>query len=204
MPKSLAGLRNVLPSLTKSLLIALLAAGCAQGPILRHGGAAESAAASAATAASTAPAASTTLTACQIVSQVDHHQHLLSPAGAELVNRPPLPAVELPQDQARLLRDVEARWNDKAGLADLYTEDSVVLSTENPGWIRGRDGVAAYLSTRFLRAYRMTPVVYRVAGAAGHVAGYFTRGEGAAAKHFGHFFVELDKGRDGVWRIAAE
>ena len=40
---------------------------------------------------------------------VDHHQHLLSPAGAELVNRPPLPAIELPQDLARLLRDVEAR-----------------------------------------------------------------------------------------------
>ena len=197
MPKSLAGLRNV-------LLIALLAAGCAQSPMLRHGGAAKSAAAPAATAASTVPAAPAASAVCQLVSRVDHHQHLLSPAGAELVNRPPLPAVELPQDLARLLRDVEARWNDKTGLADLYTEDSVVFSTENPGWIRGRDKVAAYLSARFLRAYRFTPVVYRVQGAAGHVAGYFTRGEGAAAKHFGHFFVELDKGPDGVWRIAAE
>ena len=198
MPKSLAGLRNLLPSLTKSLLAAVLVAGCAQGPMLRHGGAAESAAPSAATAA---PAG---LEACQLVARVDHHQHLLSPAGAELVNRPPLPAVELPPDLTCLLRDLEARWNDKTALAELYTEDSVVLSTENPGWIRGRDGVAAYLSTRFRGPYRFTPVVYRVAGDAGHIAGYFTRGEGAAAKHIGHFYLELDKGRDGVWRIAAE
>jgi predicted TIM-barrel fold metal-dependent hydrolase len=180
--------------------LVFLGTGCAQGPRLRHGGEAASATASAAI---STPAASAE-GRCRIVSRVDHHQHLLSPAGAALANRPPLPAVELPQDLARLLRQIEERWNDKAALADLYTEDSVVLSTESPGWIRGRDGVAAYLGTRFARAYRLTPVIYRVQGAAGHVAGYFTRGEGAAAKPFGHFLLELDKDRDGVWRIAAE
>ena len=51
--------------------------------------------------------------------RADHHAHLLSPAGAKLVNGPPLPAVELPPDLARLLRELEKGWNDKTALAEL-------------------------------------------------------------------------------------
>ena len=50
----------------------------------------------------------------------------------------------------------------------------------------------------------MTPVAYGVEGSTGHVAGCFTRGEGDAARHFGHVLLSLKKGSDGVWRIAAE
>jgi predicted TIM-barrel fold metal-dependent hydrolase len=134
----------------------------------------------------------------------DHHAHLLSPAAAKLVAEPPLPAIALPEELARLLRAREKGWNDAAALAGLFTEDSLLLDTREPRWIRGRSEVADYLGGNFARPYRMTPVAYRVEGSAGHLAGYFTRGEGAAAKHFGHFLLSLQKGADGGWRIAAE
>src|SRR6185436_8426653 len=98
------------------------------------------------------------MAAGKVVPLVDHHQHLLSPAGAALVNRI-LPAVELPPDLAALLKLRMARWNDKAGLAELYTEDVIVLSTESPAWIRGRDAVAAYVGARFGHPYAMRPAV---------------------------------------------
>ena len=134
----------------------------------------------------------------------DHHTHLLSEAGAKLVNEPPLPAIELPADLARLLRAREKGWNDKSALLDLFTEDSLVLNQREPHWIRGRDEVATFLSWNFARPYRMTPVAFGVEGSTGHVAGYFTRGEGAATRHFGHFLLSVKKGADGAWRIAVE
>lgn len=134
----------------------------------------------------------------------EHHAHLLSPAGAKLVNDPPQPAIELPEALARLLRDREKGWNDKAVLTGLYTEDSMVLDSREPVWIRGRDEVTTFMSTLYARPYRITPVAYGTEGPAGHIAGYFTRGEGEAARHFGHFLWTLKKGADNVWRIAAE
>jgi predicted TIM-barrel fold metal-dependent hydrolase len=134
---------------------------------------------------------------------VDHHQHLLSPAGAELQNRT-MPAVELPGGLATLLRDRAERWNDKTGLAGLYAEDAFIHGLEKPDWIRGRAAVAGYLSDRFARAYRLTAVHYRIAGPAAHIGGYYTRGEGPSAKHFGYFSIAAEKGRDGIWRIATE
>ncbi|HEX6904137.1 MAG TPA: amidohydrolase family protein [Thermoanaerobaculia bacterium] len=133
----------------------------------------------------------------------EHHAHLLSPASAKLVNDPPQPAVELPEDLARLLRDREKGWNDKAALTALYTEDSLVL-TRDPSWIRGRDEVIDHMSTLYARPYRITPVASGTEGSTGYVAGYFTRGEADAARHFGHFLWTVKKGADGAWRIAAE
>jgi len=139
-----------------------------------------------------------------VAPRADHHTHLLSPAAAKLVNEPPLPAIELPEDLARLLRTREKGWNDKAALTGLFTEDSLLLDIREPHWIRGRDEVTTYLAGNFARPYRMTPVAYGVEGSTGHLAGYFTRGEGDSTRHFGHFLVSLRKGPDGVWRIAAE
>jgi predicted TIM-barrel fold metal-dependent hydrolase len=47
-------------------------------------------------------------------------------------------------------------------------------------------------------------MAFSVEGAGAHLAGYFTRGEGAEAKHFGAVQLSLAKGADGAWRIAAE
>lgn len=134
----------------------------------------------------------------------DHHTHLLSPASAKLINDPPLPAIGLPGDLTRLLREREKGWNDKSALAGLYTQDSMVLDIRENRWIRGHAEVTSFLAETFARPYRLTPVAYAVEGSAGHIAGYFTRGDGAAARHFGHFLFSLKKGADGAWRIAAE
>jgi predicted TIM-barrel fold metal-dependent hydrolase len=140
---------------------------------------------------------------------VDHHQHLFSPAKAKTVYDPPLPAIELPEDLARLVRERETKWNDKSSLAALYAADGMLLNTANedlPTWIRGRDTIAGELPGYFDEPYRITPVAYRLEGStAGYIAGYYTRGEGDELRHFGHVFLSLRKERgDGKWLIAAE
>jgi predicted TIM-barrel fold metal-dependent hydrolase len=142
--------------------------------------------------------------AANIVPIVDYHQHLLSVATADRVSPPPLPAIALPEDLARLLRERAERWSDATMLAQLYSKDSIALGTESPGWIRGPAAIAAYLTARFARAYEMTPVEYRPAGSAGRIAGYYTRGEGAQTQRFGYFHLVVERGDDGAWRIAAE
>lgn len=135
----------------------------------------------------------------------DHHAHLLSPDAVKLANDPPLPTVELPEELARLLRAREKGWNDKAALAPLFTEDSLVLDTREQRWIRGRDAVAEYLAGNFAKPHRVTPVACAVEGSAGHIAGYFTRPrEDGSIRYFGHVLISLRKGSDGAWRIAAE
>jgi len=148
-------------------------------------------------------AAMATLAAAQQPA-ADHHTHIMSPTAVKLVNDPPLPEIELPADLARLLRAKENGWQDKAALAGLYTEDSVVFDFRETRWMKGRDDVATYLSKNFARPFRITPIAYGVDGNAGHIAAYFTRGEGDAARHFGHALFSLQKGADGAWRIAAE
>jgi len=129
----------------------------------------------------------------------DHHQHLLSPAAAELQNHMWAP-VALPEGLARLVQERARAWNDKKVLAALYTKEATVFTAESPGWLLGRDRVAAYLSTRFASAYRLTPVKYRIDGSNGHVIGYFTRG----GKHIGYFALAVKQERDGKWLISAE
>jgi predicted TIM-barrel fold metal-dependent hydrolase len=83
-------------------------------------------------------------------------------------------------------------------------EDSLVFDINEHRWIRGHDEVTTWLAGLFARPYRVTPVAYGVDGSAGHIAAYFTRGDGASARHFGHVLFSLKKGADGAWRIAAE
>src|SRR5262245_8740697 len=92
----------------------------------------------------------------RIVPLVDYHQHLVSPAGADWLYETPK-APELPAGLDRLLREKAARWNDKNALADLYAEDSLIINPYSDGWIRGRDKIAAHLSTFFSRPFRITP-----------------------------------------------
>ena len=157
--------------------LAMLAAACARAPVAERPG--------------------------QFAPVVDHHQHLLSPAGAARANRL-LPAIDLPQDFARLLQERASQWNDPAGLAPLYTEDALARILENPGWIAGRSAVARYLGTRFAAPYRITPVSFRRTASSADIAGYLTRGEGAEAKPFASFMLALERGSDSKWRIAAE
>lgn len=145
--------------------------------------------------------ASTLSAAGQEPPRVDYHQHLISPAGAAYLNRLS-PTVELPQELDRLLRRVGEGWNDKTALAGLLTDDSLIYDDDRPGWIRGRTAVAEFLSARFIRAYRLTPLAFASEGSTGHLTGYFTRGDGTSARHIGSFYMGLAKGGDGAWRIA--
>jgi predicted TIM-barrel fold metal-dependent hydrolase len=133
---------------------------------------------------------------------VDHHQHLLSPAAAAMMSPPLLPPITLPPELAALLVKHEQAWSDKAALGALYTADALVLSTDSPGWLRGRDAVSGYLSTRFARPYHLTPVTFSMSGNAARIAGHFTR-DGSTATTIGSFLLVLEKA-DGVWRIATE
>jgi predicted TIM-barrel fold metal-dependent hydrolase len=136
--------------------------------------------------------------------RADHHQHLLSPAGAELEKPAVLTPVEVPAEIAELLRKVEQHWNDVAGLQELMTDDSFLLSAQDARIAKGRAAVAQFLGTRFARGYRFTPVAVSASAASAQLAGYFSRGEGAATAHIGYFTLGLSKATDGVWRIASE
>ena len=138
---------------------------------------------------------------------VDHHQHLFSPPKAKLVYDQPLATVELPQDLAGLVRERDKAWDDTAALARLFTEDGVLLNTQDEdqtSWIKGREAIAKELAIYFDGPYRITPVAYKVEGQTGYVAGYYTRGEGEDERHFGHVLLSLSKGGDGRWLIEAE
>jgi predicted TIM-barrel fold metal-dependent hydrolase len=137
----------------------------------------------------------------------DHHAHLFSPADAARDSDTPLPAVALPPELARLMDERAQRWNRQGPLGELYTEDSWVLGDDGgrPIWLQGRQAGSESLSQRFARAYRVTPVAYRIDGATGYIAGYFTRPlDDGTTRYFGQVLMSLRKEADGVWRIAAE
>ncbi|HEX8410751.1 MAG TPA: amidohydrolase family protein [Thermoanaerobaculia bacterium] len=147
-------------------------------------------------------------TALHAAPKVDRHQHILSADIAAIFNGPaPLPTVAVPDDLARLLRLRGERWNDANALAELYTENAVVLRDFGPnfGWIRGRAEAATTLGMTYGRPFTITPAAYRVDGSAGYIVANLTRGQGTAARrHFGVIHFGIEKGADGVWRIASE
>ena len=134
---------------------------------------------------------------------VDHHQHLLSGAGLALFYPQPLEAIALPDELARVVAQIESRWNQPASLAELMTEAAVVRTAAGAGWTRGRAAASEVLGTLFARPYRITPVAFSREGRSAHVEGFLTRGEGAARKHFGSFELVLLQGTDGRWRVDA-
>jgi predicted TIM-barrel fold metal-dependent hydrolase len=135
---------------------------------------------------------------------VDHHLHLLSPAGAALATPPLLPEIALPEGLANLVRERNRRWNDQAALAEIYAEDALYYRGGTSGWVQGRAAAAGYAKwTISDTPYRIKPVAYNLDGASARIAGYFVEADGSD-RHFGSFLFAAVKGSDGVWRIAAE
>jgi hypothetical protein len=166
-------------------VLGCVAAGCARGPAAGGTATPGAGAPAASTPAASTPPAGTPpesmptgteapATGAQaegaLVALVDHHQHLVSPAGAEWLNSSRLSLDDLPADLARLLRQRAERWNDGKTLGDLYTEDSLVLDVFESQWHRGRPAVAGYLSRLFARPFRLTPLAYETKGSRGHIA----------------------------------
>src|SRR6188474_3367799 len=69
---------------------------------------------------------------------VDHHQHLLSPQGAALLNNPRT-AADIPAAVTQVLQQHEAAWNEPTRLADIYSADAVVMDDDAEEWLRGRE-----------------------------------------------------------------
>jgi predicted TIM-barrel fold metal-dependent hydrolase len=137
---------------------------------------------------------------------VDYHQHLLSKAGLALLQKPTA-TVAVPADVQALFRSMTERWNNPAALAELYTEDVVaVANLDKPlePWVRGRQAASQYVGTVYGRPYTLTPVFYRQEGNHARVAGFFTRGEGDAARHFAYFYFDLVRQPDKELRIAVD
>ncbi|HEY0136265.1 MAG TPA: hypothetical protein VGB85_19405, partial [Nannocystis sp.] len=128
------------------------------------------------------------------VPAADHHTHLFTAAAIARLYRPPLPAVAVPPELARLLSERTRRWDDPAAIAELYAEDSVVFDFRGPRWIRGRGEVAKYIGGLFMQAYHITPVILDIAGSRGHLVGYYATGEGSEQRPFGHVSLALQQG----------
>jgi predicted TIM-barrel fold metal-dependent hydrolase len=136
---------------------------------------------------------------------VDHHQHLLSPAGAALLDRfeggGPHTSVAVPSEVAELLNRRAKSWNDAAGLAELYTDDAMLLDN---GPIAGKKQVVEHVGKRFGRAYALAPVAFSQGQRTRQVTALYTRGEGAERTNFGYAMITLAQHTSGDWRIASE
>lgn len=135
---------------------------------------------------------------------VDHHQHLLSPSSAALVNRfdgPSIGKVSLSPGIAAVLEQRAAKWNDPAALAQLHTADAILVQN---GVVQGRSAVAAALAKGFRSGYRLVPTKAAVGASAALVTAYLVRGKENESDYFGSAFLSLVKEADGQWRIAGE
>lgn len=138
--------------------------------------------------------------------RADHHLHLISPTTADVINGPPLPEIEVPQEFSSLLEARAQHWNNRAALMERYTNDAVVLIQREPksGLFRGAAVAAGFLSSRFARPYNLTPVAFVRSGDVAHITGYYTRGRAAGLTRIGYFQLGLVQDDNGVWRIKSE
>lgn len=139
----------------------------------------------------------------RVVPQVDHHQHLLSPAGAEMINAAPEPSGLVPAGIADLLERRAAAWDRAEALAPLFVADALTFNQFDNEYVRGREAVSGFLSTLFARAYRFIPTAYAIDRDDARVYGYYSREVEGGVRHFGHFTLDLVRLPEG-WRIAAE
>ena len=86
----------------------------------------------------------------ELAPTVDHHQHLLSPQGAALLNNPRT-ADDIPAGITQVLQQHEAAWNEPTRLAAIYSADAVVMDDDSEEWLRGRDDAVWYPSMKLFR-----------------------------------------------------
>lgn len=135
---------------------------------------------------------------------VDHHLHLMGPAMTAIADGEPLlPEIELPAELTRLLHERASRWNDASALEQIYAEDSVILADTRRGWVRGRRAVAAAMSERFGRPFRLMPTHLQRADGAAEISGYYVRGEDPL-QYIGYFHISARREPGGAWLIASE
>lgn len=114
----------------------------------------------------------------------------------------PLPVVTLPAELDRVLRDYEAAWKagDGVQLAKVFTEDGIIL----PSGKLPQRGTAAIEASHTQPGGDLQLVAF--AWATGDTVGYIVGGYRypTTTGPGGKYVVTLRKGRDGLWRIAAD
>jgi ketosteroid isomerase-like protein len=113
-----------------------------------------------------------------------------------------LPAIGLPPELDRVLRDYERGWRARDGVAlsNLFAEDGFVLSNGKPA-VRGRQEIRrAYASAGGPLALRA--FAFATADSVGYIVGGFARDSVSADA--GKFVLALRRGADGRWLIAAD
>jgi predicted TIM-barrel fold metal-dependent hydrolase len=128
---------------------------------------------------------------------VDHHQHLLSAAGA--ASR--LTTIKLPQALASLVGEREKNWNKTEGLTKLFAEDAALFTGRE--WLNGPAKIAPYLAEGYTGPYRLKPVSFKLDGDRGQIAGYMVEDDGTDV-HFAFFHLGLIKGAGDAWLIKSE
>lgn len=121
-----------------------------------------------------------------------------------MLNKAPDPADPVPPEIRALIDLRAANWDEAEALSKLYEPDALALHPFENRYIRGREDVAAFLSTLFARDFRLTPIAYTIAGDDARLHGYYSRDTEIGARHFGYFNLQLGRQADGTWRIASE
>src|SRR5438477_6954138 len=134
---------------------------------------------------------------------VDHHQHLLSSALAQMWSDKLL-SVSLPKGLNELVASLERAWNSQAALAGLYTEDSVLVEPRSDNFVRGRSAVTTRLAHLFQSAYKLVPGSYRVEGSWGYMTVYLERGRGGPDIPFAETLMTVRRGADRRWRVVTQ
>jgi predicted TIM-barrel fold metal-dependent hydrolase/ketosteroid isomerase-like protein len=139
-----------------------------------------------------------------IVPLVDYHVHINSLMYAQTNIPPLLPGVRLPDELEDLVVKLGQSGNDRAAIAPLYTDSSVMIRSDVHNWVRGRDAVSTFWSLTFARAYQVIPIAYQAEDSTGWIVAHFARQQGDTLKYRGQLLLALRKEGDGVWRIAAQ
>jgi uncharacterized protein len=127
---------------------------------------------------------------------VDHHQHLLSAAGA--ASR--LASIALPPALAALVSEREKNWSKAAGLTDLFVNDATMFTGSE--WLSGPTKIAAHLAEGYTGPYRFKPASYKLDKNTAQIAGFLAEDDGTDV-HFGFFHLSLVNSADS-WRIKSE
>jgi predicted TIM-barrel fold metal-dependent hydrolase len=135
----------------------------------------------------------------QIVPLVAAHQHLLGPGSVPEPESSP-PQVKLPQDLTSVLSE-RATLAGSSEPSDLFTENAIVLKSDEATWSRGRSDIQMYIGT-LDKGASYSANAYGIDGPAGYIAGS-VRKPGTTHDDM-NFLLALEKDANNKWHIAAE
>lgn len=112
------------------------------------------------------------------------------------------PAITLPPELDRVLRDYERAWRDGDGaaLSALFLEDGFAVQSGSP-LARGRDAIAKNVDGPG-GALQLTAYAFAISDSTGYIVGGYRYPETVGPG--GRFVLALHKRQDGFWLIAAD